>query len=226
VKVVPGGFATTEGDSNNISPWDAGDLDYTDVRYQQVYAAAEFAALGQPGVLTDIAFRVDRELGSAFSAVLPDVQLVVSSTGKLPGGLDTVFANNLGADATTVFSGALSLSSAGPTGDPTSPFDVVIHLTTPFVYDPSAGNLIWDVQASGNLTTTVFDATQFGGSSTSRLRSMSGGDFPPILATDSYGLITKFTFQVPEPATGALLGLSLLALTTCTSRRSRRVSGR
>ena len=50
------------------------------------------------------------------------------------------FANNVGADDTIVHSGSLFLSSAftGPAGGPKG-FDILIHLTTPFTYDPASG---------------------------------------------------------------------------------------
>jgi hypothetical protein len=66
-------------------------------RYQQVYAASEFDTLGGLELLiTQILFRPDATFGKAFSSVLPNIQINLSTTSAAPNSMSTVFANMLG----------------------------------------------------------------------------------------------------------------------------------
>jgi len=112
-------------------------------RFQQVY---EGTALNT-GDIQEIRFRQDEQFGGGASCTLTNVTIVLSSTTVSPDGLSLTFAANHGADATTVFSGDLVISSASTTADP-RPFDYVIRLTTPFFFDAGAGkNLLLDITA-------------------------------------------------------------------------------
>src|SRR5207249_8841041 len=94
------------------------------------------------------------------TSTLPDIQIDLSTTSAGDDGLSTTYANNVGADDTVVFTrGALTLSSAF-TGPPDGPkdFDIIITLTTPFLYNPALGNLLLDVRNFGGGFTTVLDA--------------------------------------------------------------------
>ena len=52
------------------------------------------------------------------------------------------FADNLGADNTLVFNGTLNWATGNlPGPGNTRQFDIVFPCTTPFLYDPAAGNL-------------------------------------------------------------------------------------
>src|SRR5262249_15606522 len=141
----------------------------------------------------------------------------LSTTQHASDNLDPTFAVNVGADDVTVYpESPLTLSSAatGPSQGPKA-FDIVIHLATPFTYNPANGNPLLDIRISDGPTSTPFDATA--GSDTldgmSRqvafdLNSPTAGNF-----VDSIGLVTKFTFTpVPEPSTLALLTLGAFGL--------------
>jgi hypothetical protein len=110
-------------------------------------------------LITGLAFRPDAFTGAAFSTTLSNVSIFLTTTTNAPDALSSTFANNEGADKTLVHSGSLSLSSAdtGPAGGPKA-FDIVINLTTPFLYNPGSGNLLLEVQNFGGGTTTFFDA--------------------------------------------------------------------
>jgi hypothetical protein len=114
-------------------------------RVQLAYGSVHFP----PGALliTELRFRPDYQHGEAFSATLPDFQVSLSTTPRLPDGLSSTFDQNVGEDETVVFSGPLSISSAfvGPPEGPKA-FDIVIPLTTPFVYAPGAGTLLVDIR--------------------------------------------------------------------------------
>src|SRR5262249_40728325 len=152
---------------------------------------------------------------------LPDVQVDLSTTSAAPDGLSAIFANNIGADDTVVYSGALPLSSAatGPAAGPKD-FDIAIILTTPFLYDPTAANLQLDIRTLGGGSTVGLDAQFATGDSISRVEGLvtdtSG-------SRDSEGLVTEFEFSptAPEPST-MLLCLAAFPGIFWVQRRNRR----
>ena len=125
--------------------------------------------------------------------------------------MSTVFANNVGANDTVVYSGALNFFL-------TAPGIYSISLQTPFLFDPTAGNLLLDVRnlqpvpppiLGGN--PRAFNAAEgtFGDSVSEAFaadaNALTGG-------VDTGGLVTGFGGTiVPEPSTGALLVLGVLA---------------
>jgi hypothetical protein len=156
--VAPNGDAATEGNGDNSFSFNTNIVGVTSQRYQQVYASSQFSALTGPQLITEILFRPDATLGQAFSSTLPNIEIALSTTSKAPDGLSATFAANVGANNTTVYSGPLSLLSSAtrPPGGPKA-FDIAINLTTPFLYDPAAGNLLLDVTNFGGGATTDFD---------------------------------------------------------------------
>jgi hypothetical protein len=84
-------------------------------RFQQVYSASEFLGIlpAGGGDLNFLNFRTDGPLGINFFSSLSNAVIIVSTTTRNPDQLATTFADNLGADATTVFGqGTLALSGA------------------------------------------------------------------------------------------------------------------
>jgi len=202
--IVPNALSNTEGNGNNNLPFDSIDPQ----RYQQVYAASQFV---DGGLITEISFRPDGLVGVPFSVTINNIQIDLSTTLAAPDALDSTFANNVGADDATVFSGPLSLSSqdVGPPGGPKA-FDIVIDLTTPFNYNPALGNLLLDVRNFSGLPSGDaggFDSENLGGDPISR----AVGDIGSATAStlDTEGLVTQFTI-VPEPDTRALLAIGLV----------------
>ena len=192
--VAPNSLAGVEGNAGNSYPFNIGTNPPT-MRYQQVYAASEFDAVPAGGAyITGIAFRRDAGWGT-FSATLPAVQIHLSTTANGPDTLSTTFANNVGRDDTVVFSGALSLSSAGA-GSP-APFDILIPFTTAFFYNPGAGNLLLDVRNSAGGTSSQFDAVSAAADSVSRVYNRI--DFATG-TSDTIGLVTEFVVQSASQA--------------------------
>lgn len=71
------------------------------------------------------------------------MELWLSTTSAGPGSLSTTFASNRGADESLVYSGPISFErdGAGPAEGP-RPLDYIVEFQTPFVHDPSQGNLL------------------------------------------------------------------------------------
>jgi hypothetical protein len=207
VIVVPNAYEAFEGEISNVWPFDN---PFNSMRYQQVFDASAFGQLAPGGeFITQIAFRPDAIFGDAFSTLFPDIQINLSTSLAGPDGLSTTFMDNVGADDTEVFArGPLFLSSAD-TGPVPRDFDIVITLTTPFLYDPSAGNLLLDVRNFVPVSTTPFDAVEMMGDSVSRRFAFDVND-PNAIAGGgpTIGLITQFvtpSTSVPEPGTALLM---------------------
>lgn len=184
---IPASAREVEGNSDNLYPFNGNPM-----RYQQVIAASEFPA--KPRTIRKIALRVDSAAGSGFSESLGHVRIGLSTSARTPANLSRTFAENLGADATTVYDGRLALSSAfaGPSGGPKE-FDVVITFDTPFAYDPAKGSLLIDVRNFSGGKTTQFDAHD-APDSTARVWS-DEVDAPIARAGDpfpSVGLVIRF----------------------------------
>jgi hypothetical protein len=209
--VAPNGLTGTEGNIDNTYPFSVAET----MRYQQVYAASQFGAIAAGGgMITGIAFRPDAVYGNAFTHTIANIGIDLSMTTAGPGGLSLTFANNVGANDTTVFNGSLTLSSAftGPAGGPKN-FDILIPLTTPFYYNPAAGNLLLDIRnfssgnSGGNLISAL-DATSANPTLVGRVYAFdaSATSAPNSFDEDTLGLVTQFTATpVPEPATWGLL---------------------
>ena len=198
------------GNSNNGFPFNIGAFGLSAQRYQQVYASSDFGS--SPILITGMAFTVAIGSGAAFSSTLPDIDIFLSTTSAAVDGLNTDFVSNVGGDDTEVVGGALSLSSAGTPGV----FDIVIPFTTPFLYDPTAGNLLLDVMNFGGGSTTQFGAEELDGDSVSRVYDTNNDPNGSDGTADSTGLITDFitgtVSPVPEPSALTLLGMGIAAL--------------
>jgi hypothetical protein len=154
--VVPGAYATTEGDialnRANLPP----------ARFQQLYEAAEFATLGGPVLITGYAARPHATLQSGPAAVSGgNMDIWMSTTNRTVSTLSTTFAENHGADHTLV--GSYDSTDVFTTANLPGPgntkqFDVVQMFETPFRYDPTAGNLILEFRTDGS---TLISGSEF-----------------------------------------------------------------
>jgi len=176
-------------------------------QYQQVYASTDF-----PGTIAikSLSF-FDHNFNSGSSATLETgiFNISLSVTSKAVNGLDLgILGNNITGPTTLVFSGTLPASLAFG-----SELDFV--LISPFVYDPSQGNLLLNIVADPNGhsgdPSTFFDAHNFGTFGSSSSRAFISGDTNP--ADDpgfaGWGLVTGFN-EVPEPGTLAIFATALL----------------
>jgi len=212
VIIVPGAYEEVEGVGQNNFPLSltAGNT----MRYQQVFGSGGFASLTGPSSITQIAFRPSVAQGAFTSTAT--IELRLSTTSMDPDGLSTTFADNVGIEPEVVYSGTLAISSSasGPVAGPKA-FDIVINFQTPFVYDPSEGNLLIDFRTTATSGVNFFlDAQSTAGDQISRVFTPQSptavGAATGTAAT--VGLITRFTIAVPEPSSAAIIALGGMVL--------------
>jgi len=160
-------------------------------RYQQAYAASDFAGLGAV-TITSISFLQGMgTLGSnSYSLYFSTISAGIGSLS------DTDFNANRGPDNSLFVSTKLS-----------GPAPATLTFTgNPFTYNPAEGNLLLDMVVSP------------GGSSPNLAFYAANTNAPALFdryhnfgtGTTGYGLVTEFTYTaVPEPTTGVLIGLFL-----------------
>jgi hypothetical protein len=130
------------------------------LRRQIVYDASLFPV--ETMRITELRLRPSAWFGGAFSSTISNLQINLSTTSVEPDHLNATFAQNVGPDEVVVFQGPLIVSSGfvGPMYGPKE-FDIIIPLSTPFVYDPGRGNLLVDIRnASGSSATHVDTGTR------------------------------------------------------------------
>jgi hypothetical protein len=222
--VIPAAQEFVAGNEANAFPFGKTAASNEPYRYQQVYNASGFGEQAEPITIDEIRFRPDGNNQFLTGITVDSIEVRLSTTSTAADGLDNVdFDNNIGPDATLVYSGSL-LWPIPSAGSP-RPFELPITLTAPFVYDPSAGNLLLEVY---NLSETfpleyLLDTQNTPGDAISRvvevvIPSSGEHEIPPV-GTGSRGLITQFVYTAPEPASIGAGVAALFALATL--RRSR-----
>jgi hypothetical protein len=172
--------------------------------YQQVYAASDFTG---PITIDDIVFYAGPGTTGTNSS---KYTISLSTTSAAVNGLNTELSMNIGSDVTTVYNNAtLPAIQDGV---------LTIALSTPFAYNPAAGNLLIDMksQYAGTLGGGFeFDSASGGVFS----RAYSGMTISP---SNNSGLVTGFTVAAPEPSTWAMMILGFAGLGLAGYRAARK----
>jgi hypothetical protein len=192
--VVPNIMATAD------SQFGSGILKASNYHAQAVYSAANFPEdIGL--VITELRFRPDYFHGRAFTTTVQNIQFNLSTTTRNPESLSSTFANNVGPDDTVVFNGPLTISSQfiGPATGPKD-FDIIIPLTTPFLYNPAAGHLLVDLRNYSGSS----EASALSGRGGNDGGSRNGGSIfspggAPDTAVEALQVIYTPTNQPPPP---------------------------
>jgi hypothetical protein len=209
IKIVsPSAYEHIEGESS-VDPSCCGPF-----RNQQVFPAADFAALGnKPHWLVDITFRPDQNVTSPLTAHFPDEEYRIATTQIGPGNLSLRFDDNLGSNFNHWYRGPETVAVvAGPGPGPREFYDADYSAgVTPFLYDPSQGNLLLDLigwqgvspSPRGDLVPGMLTAIY--GSSPNGTQGVRGA-----------ALVHQFTFiPVPEPSSLTLLAVLLVLGSLC-----------
>ncbi len=135
--VIPNGFAAAEAGSNNAFPWGRGG---GGIRIQTIYDSSHFTLQGVnfPVLISGLRWRPNANTASLATSYTTGGTVKLSTSPVDQGSTTTTFANQIGADETTCFSGPVSWPAAAATPGP-CPFLVDIPFTTNFLYDPSLG---------------------------------------------------------------------------------------
>jgi len=141
--IVPNELAENDGNTYSTTP---SGTDNNGTRVMYMHDASQFQALSRPAYLTGIALRPDQNPGPSGPRT-GVFKLYVSTSRRSIDQFSTRFADNIGADNTLVFDGTTTLTTANQPGPGnTRQFDQLFPFSTPFLYDPTAGNLVVDLQ--------------------------------------------------------------------------------
>lgn len=178
-------------------------------RYQQAYNGVRFGT--SPLQIGSISFFGDEILAGVLASTYT---LRLSTTSRPLGALSTTFDDNLGVDAATVYRGMLS-------GVLVPGQAMNVAFSTPFVFDPAAGNLLLDVVASDATESGLYALDAAFSDEMARVFTLNGGTTG---FTDPYGFGLRTQFgtvpvasltsatTVPEPASLTLVATGLTAM--------------
>lgn len=182
-KPVTVGVAT----NGNCYPFmcnDSGTSTGPSIHYQQVYAASAFSGVTQINSVTF--FQVfTAQFGGTTTVLSGNYQVSLSTTTKTVDQLSPTLSSNIGADNTVIFNGNLGGVSTSPS--------FTINAAVPFLYDPSAGNLLLDIVVTSQQLLRNGSGNGYNdagsNSSTSRAYAFVGNSNG---AVDTIGLVTEF----------------------------------
>jgi len=195
VIVVPNTLATNDGNGTSTSVSGP-----ASVRWLQIHDASQFGALSGPSFLTQFAYRPDRILGQSGPRSLT-LRIYASTTSRSVAGLSTTFAENLGTNNALVFDGTVNVMTGNlPGPGNTRQFDYVFPFTTPFLYDPAAGNLVLSLQIEADGSAVTFD-TVSGNPATGQVFGPPSTGSSATTGIIGVPQVTQFTFEPPPLVT-------------------------
>lgn len=241
----PGGVGNGQSTSLFAGVTNSSSTDTNGNRYQQVYSSEFFAPVGAAQSISSVAFRPKQGAFGSFIGSTIELSNVIVRLSTTPRNADTDFPNGLsgdlatnpGADARTVYSGALTLRTNRTLFDSgVAGFDFVITFQNVFSYRPGAGNLLLEIITPAGAIVTSRTAT--GGmanffpavdSFTDAFPSLDGTasavdadltDGSSVGSNSTTGLVTQFvTVATPGPATLTLMAGAATTLFVAARRR-------
>ena len=205
--VVPDGTANASGDTSNAFPWGTTAAGWPGLRLMAVYGAVNFTNqnINQPILITGLKWRPDNNApaygGGQFNTGV--VEMSTSATGW--AGITTNYVTNHGPDRTVVYDAALNgpvvhAPTLGTAAWTPQSWCIDITLATPFLYDPSLGDLVVDVD---------YPASSFSGTGVGQMDVQSlNSNASRIYASTSYpaangttldhGPVIEVTYAAPQ----------------------------
>lgn len=147
--VAPVGLTSVEGNNNAGYPWNT---DTQGMRIQFVYDSSNFTLQGvtTPVLIQRLRFRPDATTATWPGGSWPNVRIDMATCTTDYLTASATFAANVGSDMVTAYQGQVVVQGGTGIGlGVAQPWHIDILLTTPFVYDPNAGDLVFDVQLDG-----------------------------------------------------------------------------
>jgi hypothetical protein len=166
------------------------------IQYEQVYSSISFAG---PLAITSETFywKFAQRYGGNDTLLGGTYVFDLSTTSAHVNGLSSTLANNIGSDNIQV--GVFVVPPGGESfGD-----QFTFRNTTPFHYQPTAGNLLLEISVfnqdgTPNMSGNSYNDADLMGAVTSRAYALDGSVSGPV---DGTGLVTTFNLSgVPEPS--------------------------
>ena len=201
--VIPAGCDIAPGNTSNAFPWGTTASAWPGLRLMCVYGATNFTSqnVNAPILINQLKWRPDNNApaytGGTFSTAT--VQLSTSPTGW--NSVTTNYATNHGANVTTVYSGpVVHTPTPGTAAWTVTSWCVDITLTTPFLYDPSQGDLVIDVDyPTGSFTGGTVGQMDVQSTNSNASRIYASSLYPAANGiTQNHGVVVEVGYMPPS----------------------------
>lgn len=200
--VIPFGAATVPGNSSNTFPWGTTGGGFPGIRILACYDNSNFlnAGINQPITITRLRWRADNNTASWTGGTFDPATVRLSTAAVNWNAVSMNWGVNHGPDVTLCHTGPVTVQPSGGGAPGVGPFTVDAQLTLPFVYDPTAGDLIidtdWQNGAFSGGTVPILDvATQ---STTLASRVYGSSAYPAANGAElNHGIVVEVTYYPP-----------------------------
>jgi hypothetical protein len=186
--VLPAGFESVE------APGLSGDLSAF-LRVQNVYGTNLLPP--NPIVIKVLRFRRDASTPPFSDVTISNLQINLSTTPRSPDNLSAVFADNVGTNDMVVFQGTIAVSSPTSASTGAAPFEILIPLTNPFLFDPAQGNLLIDVRNKSGSTVGYIDGANASDDHASRAFNLGNPDSMDATSVDTGAAVVELVYDLP-----------------------------
>lgn len=177
--------------------------------FQTVYSGAAFGV--SPVSISTISYFL-ADVGISGPGLNTSTYTITLSTSVNPvGSLSSNFADNVGPDVATFYVGIPAVpATAG----------WFTFSGSPFAYNPTAGDLLVDIQTTGN--NFIYSSYEGSGFNAQRLYSFAVNDVSGQVNSPGYHIVTQFNAAaVPEPAAWAMMVIGFGMVGAVVRNRSR-----
>jgi hypothetical protein len=212
--VLPASATSVAGSTANVFPWGTNSALYSGMRIMCIYDSSHFTAaptpITAPILITTLKWRADNTTTSWGGGTFNNATVRLATAAVDYTAATTNWASNVGPDNTVVYSGPVTVSpgTGAGVGVP-GPYHVTINLTTPFLYDPYAGDLVVDTEhIPGNYTGGSLPALDVHIPSVNASRVYSSTFYPTANGVDSNCDVMEIDYLPASgtPAANLLLG--------------------